>query len=196
MITLNNKQKVAPKAAQLALVLAVGAGAAFVGNNALADAGMYAGAAYGETRVNDSDFNGDNPAKKIFLGGKFNRYIGVEAAMNDYGTTGHTGYASDLKGNTLAAVVYLPLSDAFELFVKGGRLWWRDEVTVPATFHGSMSGNENFYGAGVNFNFNKTISLRLEMERYNVKLNKDKIGFTVDGSSYVDVASVGVLFNF
>jgi hypothetical protein len=192
MITLKMKQK----AAHVTLVLAVCSGMAFAASNTFADAGMYVGAAYGESRVNDSDFNGNHPAAKIFLGGKFNPYIGIEGAMNEYGKTSNAGYSSDLKGNTLALMGYLPLSDAFELFIKGGRLWWHDDVTVLNTFDGSMTGNEYFYGVGGNFNFTKTISLRVEMERYNVKLDKGKIGVGVDGSSYVDVASVGILFNF
>jgi hypothetical protein len=192
MITLKMKQK----ATHVALVLAVGSGMAFAASNTFADAGMYVGASYGETRVNDSDFNGNNPTAKIFLGGKFNPYIGVEGAVNEYGKTGHPGYSSKLKGNTLALVGYLPLSDTFELFIKGGRLWWHDDVTVLNTFDGSASGNDNFYGVGGNFNFTKTVSLRVEMERYNVDVRNGQVGLNVDGSSHVDVASVGVLFNF
>ena len=31
-----------------------------------------------------------------------------------------------------------------------------------------VTGNENFYGVGANFHFNKTIALKVEMERYKV----------------------------
>ena len=188
------------QASRVALFVALGSSVFLSANSALADtkedSGFYVGGGYGESRVNDSDFNDNNPASKLFAGLKFNNYIGIEGAINHYGTAEHAGYSSKLTGNTLALVGFLPLSDSFNIFIKGGKLWWRDEVTVLNTFHGTMSGDEKFYGVGMNFNLTEMISFRAEMERYNVKLSQSEIGVNVDGSSTVDVASVGILLRF
>jgi len=196
MINLSTKKL----ATRVALAVTLGSSVFLSANNALADAkadsGFYVGGGYGQSRVNDSDFNDNNPASKLFAGLKFNNYIGIEGAMNRYGTAEHAGYTSKLTGNTLALVGFLPLSDNFNIFIKGGKLWWRDEVTVLSTFHGTMDGSERFYGVGMNFNLTEMVSFRAEMERYKVELSQNEIGVNVDGSSTVDVASVGILLRF
>ena len=48
----------------------------------------------------------------------------------------------------------------------------------------------------MNFNFTKTLALRVELERYKVELSQNEIGAGVDGSFDVDVASVGLVLNF
>ncbi len=163
-------------------------------NSANAEPGYYVGGAYGLSRVNDSDFDENNiSALKVFVGGKYNDYIGVEGAVNDYGTSGHNGYSADLTGNTIALVGFYPFADRFEVFIKGGRLWWRDKVVVLNTFSDTITGNENFYGVGANFNLSETIAIRAEMERYKVG---DEFAFNADASAHVDVASLGVSMNF
>ncbi len=184
----------------IALAMTVGSSIVFATNSAWAEPGFYVGGAYGQNSVNDSDFDDKNPAIKIFAGGKFNDYIGLEAAINDYGEAERTGYSAELSGNTLAVVGFLPIMDCCELFIKGGQLWWKDKVEVLDTFSDTLNGNESFYGVGADFNLSESksssIALRLEMERYKVELSQNEIGADVDGSSDVDVASVSVLFNF
>ncbi len=176
------------------LALTMATGLMLTTNPANAEPGYYVGGAYGLSRVNDSDFDeNNNSVLKIFVGGKYNDYIGVEGAVNDYGTSGQNGYSSDLTGNTIALVGFYPLADRFEVFIKGGRLWWRDKVVVFNTLSDTLTGNDNFYGVGVNFNLSEIIALRAEMERYKVG---DEIGFNADASAHVDVASLGVSMNF
>lgn len=180
----------------IALSATIGSGLLAFASQASAESGMYVGGAYGQSRVNDSDFDDDNEALKAFIGGKFNNYIGLELAGNDYGKAEDNGSSSDLTGITLALMLYLPLGDGFELFAKGGQLWWEDDVRILNTFDDTLDGEEVFYGLGMNINFTDALSLRIEMERYEVELSQSEIGVGVDGSSDVDVASVGLVFNF
>jgi hypothetical protein len=157
---------------------------------------FYAGAAYGFGRVNNSDFEDDNGVYKIFIAGKFNPYVGIEAAYNDYGDSENAGNTAELTGNTLALVGFLPINERFDVFLKGGQLWWRDKVTVLDTYSDTLTGDEYFYGVGANFHITEMIALRLEMERYKVELSSDEVGVDIDGSSDIDVASFGVSMNF
>jgi len=191
MISKLNKQ-----VAGIALCATIGSAAIIFAGNAAAEPGMYVGGAYGQSRVDDSDFDDNNPAYKIFVGGKFNDYIGLELAGNDFGEAESGIYSSDLTGVTLALMVYLPLTDSFELFVKGGQLWWENDVKILNTYNDKLDGEELFYGVGMNFKFTDTLSLRVELERYKVELSQNEIGVGVDGSFNVDVASVGLLLNF
>lgn len=188
--------KLNKRVVSIALCATMGSASLMFAGQVAAEPGLYVGGAYGQSRVNDSDFDDDNQALKAFVGGKFNDYLGLELAANDYGNAEGNGYSSDLTGVTLALMVYLPLTDSFELFVKGGQLWWENDVKVLNTFDDTLDGEEIFYGAGMNFNFTETLSLRVELERYKVELSQSEIGVGVDGSSDVDVASVGLLLNF
>jgi OmpA-OmpF porin, OOP family len=179
-----------------AIAVVIGIGSLAVASGVAAESNLYLGAGYGVSRVDQSDFDDDDTAMKIFFGAKLNRYFGLEAAVNDYGDTNDNGYSSELRGYTLAAVGFLPLTEKFDLFAKGGRLWWRDEVSYLDAFDETLSGSENFYGAGVNFNFGDSFSLRLEIERYKVKLSDKEIGVALDRTYNVDVAGVGVIVNF
>lgn len=161
-----------------------------------AEPGLYVGGAIGWGRVDGSDFDDDNAVYKIFAGGKFNDYIGVEIAANDYGEAERGIFASELTGNTAAVVGYWPLGDNFELFAKAGNMWWRDKVTVLGTYDDTISGDEIFYGLGANFKFNESLALRVEMERYKVDLSQEEIGVDLDDTYNVDVASVGMAFSF
>ena len=177
------------------LVMAVMGGLGLA-TDAMADPGGYIGGAYGREKMKDSDFKDDINAKKIYLGGKFNDYIGIEASVDDYGKVKNNIYTADIKGKTLSLVGYLPLTKSFELFAKGGQLWWDADVAVLNVLDKSYSGTEPVYGAGMQFNFNPTLSMRLEYQRYKINLTKDEVGVNVNGNSTADVASVGLQMNF
>ena len=180
----------------IALAMLAGAGLLVAGQASAAETGLYFGAAYGVARVDGSDFDEDDRAIKVFVGGRLNDYFGLEAAANDFGKSSDNGVSAELRGNTFAAVGFLPMSERFELFAKAGRLWWRDKVKVGDSFRDTLDGSENFYGAGANFYVSDSLAFRLELERYEVKLSSSEIGFDLDGSFDVDVASLGVLINF
>lgn len=166
--------------------------------NAVADyvgPGAYIGAGYGLIDVNDSDFEDDDATKKLYFGGKFGRYVGVEAGVHDYGEASSELASWELDGKTLAIVGFLPFNESFSLFAKAGNLWWDADVSVLG-IDGDFDGSEVFGGVGAQFSFNKNFALRAEYERYKVELEDDEIGFDVDSDSKVNVASLGAQFNF
>ncbi len=159
----------------------------------------YIGAAAGRIDVNDSDFEDDDMSGKIYLGGKFGPYLGVEASANDFGDSSTSVSEWELDGATLALVGFLPLNERFGFFAKIGNLWW----DADARFMGvgdDFDGSERFGGVGAQFNFNDNFSLRLEYERYKVEIDEDELnvgpGVDIDVDSRVNVASAGLQFNF
>ncbi len=60
------------QASRVARIVILGSSVFLLANNALAevkaDSGFYVGGGYGQSRVNDSDFNDKNPASKLFAG--------------------------------------------------------------------------------------------------------------------------------
>lgn len=187
----NSKQKFT----RMAFAVAMGSGLLAAASFASADPGFYVGGEYGMGRINGGDFEDDTSVLKAFVGGKFNNYIGVEGAAIDFGEAEDNGFKSELTGASLAVVGFMPFTDSFEVFIKAGSLWWENDLEVLG-FESSQDGTEFFYGAGLNFYFNKTIALRLELERYEVELSADEVGIDIDGTTDVDVASVGIVFNF
>lgn len=166
--------------------------------NALANdlnPGGYIGGAYGYLDVNDSDFEGDDDSKKVYVGGKLGRYLGIEGSINDFGETSTSLASWELDGKTLALVGFFPFNESFALFVKGGNLWWDADVSVLG-FERDFDGSEVFGGVGVQLNFTDSFSMRGEYERYNVELESEEVGVDVDSDSKVNIASVGAQFNF
>jgi len=157
---------------------------------------IYLGAAYGYSRVDNEDFEDNNTVLKAFAGIKVFNFLGIEAAINDFGTAKGTGTSSELKGNTLAIAAFLPLSEHANIFAKVGNLWWDNKITVLDTFNDTLSGNESFYGVGANLAVSDSLAVRFELERYDVILDKDEVGIAFDREFELDVASVGLSFSF
>lgn len=183
------------KVAGIALAVSMGSGILVASIPASAEPGFYVGGAYGLGRVNSNDFDDDTSVLKAFVGGKFNDYIGLEAAVHDFGEAEDMGFKSELTGASIAVVGFMPFTESFEVFIKGGNLWWENDLSFLG-FSSTQDGEEFFYGAGFNFYFNETFSVRLEMERYEVELSSDEVGIDINGTADVDVASVGVILNF
>lgn len=183
------------KVAGIALAVSMASGLWVAANSATAEPGFYVGGAYGLGRVNGGDFEDDTSVLKAFVGGKFNDYVGLEVAVHDFGEAEDSGFSSELTGGSLALMGFMPFTDSFEVFVKAGNLWWENDLRFLG-FKSSQDGEEFFYGLGANFYFNPTLAVRLELERYEVELSSDEVGIDIDGSTDVDVASVGVVFNF
>lgn len=185
----------AKKITSLALSVALGSGLWIAASTAYADLGVYIGAAYGLGRVDGGDFKDDTSVLKAFVGAKFNSYVGIEGGIHDFGGADNNGFRSDLTGQSLALAGFMPLGESVELFAKVGNLWWDSDVKYLGLTN-SQSGRELFYAAGLNVYFNPSLALRLEFERYKVELTSDEVGIDIDGSTDVDVASVGVVFAF
>ncbi len=178
-----------------AAIVMMGAGSVCTSSAIAADSAFYVGGGYGMSRVDNADFDDDTNVLKAFVGGKFMDYFGVEAAALDYGSANDNDVKSDLTGYTVAAIGFLPFTDSFEGFLKVGNLWWENDIRLLGLKY-SFDGEELFYGAGFNFYFNKALALRVELERYAVQLSDNEVGMNIDEDIDVDVASVGVVFNF
>lgn len=188
---------------QRAMVIGSIIGGASISSAALADMmykpSGYIGAAVGRVDVNESDFDDNDTSAKVYLGGKFGPYLGVEASANDFGESSTDVSEWELNGTTLALVGFLPLNERFGFFLKAGNLWWEADASL-AGADDDFDGSERFGGVGAQFNFNDNFSMRLEYERYKVEIDEDELGLgfgiDVDADAKVNVASAGLQFNF
>ncbi len=138
---------------------------------------------------------------KVFGGYKFNRYGGVEIGYTNFGegradgTLFGTPVIGRWKGYgiDLSAIGTLPLGESFELFAKGGLVFWDVKSTTLSTASGEVNdrGFSGVVGAGGTWWFLPQVGLRLQYERFQ------KIG---DGSvqvqTNIDFASVNVVGRF
>jgi OOP family OmpA-OmpF porin len=101
-----------------------------------------------------------------------------------------------LKGFNLDAVLSVPFTERFSGFIRAGIV----NAEAKDTFSGtglvtvtnpspSERGTHYKFGGGLQYDFTKSFSMRLEVERYRIP---DAVGNKGD----IDLASVGVLFKF
>lgn len=169
---------VASISSALALLLAL-PGAAFAQE-------IYLGAGYGWTENQDVDVGEDTDnGWKAFVGGNAWRVLGWEVGYVDLGEYG-TGLASvDAKGWTVDLLAGVPVGPV-NPFIKVGALY--------ADVEGPVRDDQSWelkYGAGVGFDFNKNLGVRLEYERYQLENND-----AVFRDSDIDMASVSLIGKF
>lgn len=160
---------------------------------AAADNGFYLGGAFGQSTlsiddVGEAEFDGDATGYKIFAGGRFITFLGVEGSYVDFGDIDEGDGLNDLEaevtGVSLQAVGYLPLGIA-DIFVKGG-LFQQSDIVVSGSGPGAVVSSDDetapVYGAGVQFRI-KSFALRGEVEYYDVDL-ADELYMISVGASY------------
>jgi OOP family OmpA-OmpF porin len=160
------------------------------------------GSGFATTSITDDN---RDTGYKLFAGYKFNRNFALEGGYFDLGRFGFTATTVPagtlngsirLRGVNLDAVGILPLNDKFSVF---GRLGLnhaeaRDSfsgtgavtVTNPSP---SKSDTNIKFGAGLQYDFNQSLGMRLEAERHRID---DAVGNKGD----VDLVSVGLVFRF
>jgi OmpA-OmpF porin, OOP family len=143
--------------------------------------GLYigAGAGYGTQQfdISTEEFKDNTTTWKAFVGYRFMRFIGAEAAYVDFGKASDTlngGNTVDAKthGETLEVTGTLPLGDFFEIYGKAGYLWWNTDLSGQSQSD-SSSGNDPVYGAGARVIIAKKFGIRLEYEKFKIKDTKD-----------------------
>ncbi|RLT96033.1 porin family protein [Ketobacter sp.] len=164
------------------------------------DSGLYVGGNYGYLKVkDDDDFDDDNDAYQLIIGGDFNAFIGVEGSYIDFGKYGGNVASADTDGYTLALKGTLPLTDFFSLHAKGGQLWWNSDYEVVG-FDGSADGDELFWGVGAAFAVTQNVEITFDYTRYNVEFSEDEVGLlatdSIDSDVDLDHAAAGVRFKF
>jgi OOP family OmpA-OmpF porin len=168
----------------------------FASASALADvpAGFYAGAGVGKASIEDDDtgFDADDTAFKVFGGYNFNRNFAVEVSYFDGGNPddrfGIGSIEASLTGLNFSALGRLPVNDVFSVFGKIGFAAYDVEAkgrignTVVAS--DDDSDEDLSYGIGAAFNLGPSFEVRGEYEAIDVS-----------GGSF-DVLSVSGVYKF
>jgi OOP family OmpA-OmpF porin len=160
------------------------------------------GAGFATTSIvdDDSDFG-----YKLFGGYKFNKNFALEVG---YFNLGNTGFIATVPGGTLHgnmkiggmnfdAVGILPLTEKFSAFGRVGLNYAKTRDHFTSTGGVGITTNPNptanqinpKVGLGVQYNFTKSLGMRVEMERYRVD---DAVGHKGD----IDLVSLGLVYRF
>ena len=145
-----------------------------------ADSGWYIG---GHVGMADVDRTGDDDMSFKILGGyQINRNFAAEVGYIDFGKTSSGG--TDVKANAWEAVAVgiLPVMDKLGVYGKAGFFW--GETKAGGTSSDSV---ELTYGVGVQYDFTPNLGVRGEWQKYT------DVG---DGTTDIDVMSVGVVYRF
>jgi OOP family OmpA-OmpF porin len=146
------------------------------------DSGFYAGLGIGRSEARDfcTTIGGACDAKamswNLFAGYKLNRYFAVEAAYSDFGKAKTSGFVGGVASSVtsestaaeLVAVGFLPLTDQFSFYAKGGFFRYDSDGSGTGAFAGAASdkGTELTFGLGAEYGFAGGIGLRAEWQRY------------------------------
>ena len=142
---------------------------------------------------------------KLFAGYKYNKNFAVEGGYFDLGQFGFTATTVPagtlngnlkLKGLNLDAVGILPINEKFSAFGRVGMNYAESKdsfsgsgaVNVLNPNPSKREANLKF-GAGLQYDFNQSIGMRAEAERYRIN---DAVGSKGD----IDVLSVGLVYRF
>ena len=137
-------------------------------------------------------------AYKIYGGLEVNEYISMEVGYADLGETSVTGATTgtaEVNGMTLAMVGTFAVSPSITLIGRGGMNILNLEVNGPIA--GTPTNNEGdtdvawSLGLGAQYNFTKSVGLRVEYERFFDVGDEDTTGETD-----VDLISAGIVYKF
>lgn len=145
------------------------------------DAGWYIGFGIGQGQFRETPED-KSTGGKAFLGYQFNRNLAVEGGFVHLGKF----EAAKAKGPFLEALGMIPLSDQFSVFGKIGAI--RAWVTSGSA---EVSDNKTVFGYGANWNFHRSLTSRLEWERFRKLGDKD-----VTGESDVDFLSFSLIWKY
>lgn len=155
----------------------------------------YAGASIGRTDYNlggCTALSCDDKATgfKLYTGGRFSRYLGVELGYVNFGEVDRNGGEVKAQGVNLGLIGTVPITDRFSLLGKIGGIygWTKTSTAVPGLPNGNENGLGLSYGAGAQFDVTKTVGVRADWDRYRLKY----AGRDEDADLY----SLGVVFKF
>lgn len=129
---------------------------------------------------------------KVYTGGMFNDYLGIELGYLHMGKAERTAARGDAQGINLSLVGRVPLGTAFSAFAKGGATYGRTHVSSEQPFKlpgSSESGWGGSYGAGLGFELSRQSALVLEWERH-------RFHFAGDSKQDVDATTLGYMHRF
>jgi OOP family OmpA-OmpF porin len=124
-------------------------------------------------------------AWRILGGYQFNRNWAAEVGYHNLGKATAPGLDTKANAVELVGIGALPLVDRFSVYGKLGI--YRGELKAA----GAKENNSDVtYGAGLQYDFTRTVGVRGEWQRYN------KMGGGAIAKTDVDVLSVGVVYRF
>ena len=140
------------------------------------------------------NFTCDNrdTAWKVFAGGRFNRYFGMEFGYNDFGKVDQNGGRTKAFAANLSLVAALPIGDRFDVFAKGGGAYGRTDVSSDASLGlagGTKSNFEGTYGVGASYAITRNWMVRADWDRFN-------LDFVGQGKHDVDTATASLQYRF
>jgi OOP family OmpA-OmpF porin len=131
-------------------------------------------------------------AGKVYSGGMFNDYVGMELGYLHMGRADRAGGRTDAQGLNASVVGRVPFGGAFNAFAKGGVTYGRTHVSAASAAGiptGTGSGWGASYGGGLGWDFNRTSGLVLEWERHDFR-------FAGLGKRDVDMTTIGYMHRF
>ncbi len=142
----------------------------------------YIGLGYGQYKFEfdnediATEFSDSKEVYRVYGGGMFTDFLGVELAYLGFGDSSDNGLDSDIKGLSLAGIIELPVSEYFSPYAKLGWLAWEADITGQIgnlSFKDSLEGDDLLYGVGVAFGLGENVALRIEYERFEIDDNVD-----------------------
>ena len=131
-------------------------------------------------------------ALRLYAGGMFNRWLGVELAWLDFGHAERGGGTAEAHGLDLSLVGRMRLGQSFGAYGRLGTTYGRTRLDVePASglAGGAASGWGVSYGAGVSLDVSPHWTALLEWTQHDLR-------FPGDTSEPVSAANVGLLYRF
>lgn len=130
---------------------------------------------------------------KVYTGGMFNEYFGVELAYFNTGNIDRSGGRVHAHGGNLSLIAQAPLGTMAAVYAKvGGTYAWTKTSVGPLAI-GTPSGDESdagpSYGVGLRVNATRNWAFVLEWERHSLK-------FAGDDKNGTKLTTLGVQYRF
>ncbi|RZI84480.1 MAG: porin family protein [Rubrivivax sp.] len=157
----------------------------------------YVGGAVGAGKVDTTCVAGQtcedpDTSGKVYTGGMFNPFLGVELGFVQWADAARNGGNVSARGVNAMLTGFVPLGTMFTLVGKVGTTYgWTKTTLGPGVVapSGSVNGFGLAYGAGASFELNRNWSITLDWERHNLKFkNNDR--------QDVDLTSLGLKYRF
>ena len=127
----------------------------------------------------------------IYAGGMWNKNLGLEIGMSDYGKIDRAGGSTKAYGFSLKAVGVTSLTESLNAFAKAGTLYSRSSVTADAASGLTTGSDTNWgltYGVGLSFDFSPKVAATLSWDRSNVHF--------AGSQEHINATSLGLKYRF
>lgn len=160
----------------------------------------YIGVSGGQAKLGDlacSPFyscdDSSNRVIKVYTGGMFNEYLGLELAYFNTGNIDRSGGRVRAHGGNLSLLAQAPLGPMAAVYAKVGATYAWTKTSVGPLAVGIPSGDESdagpSYGVGLRLNASRNWAFVLEWERHSLK-------FAGDDKNGTKLTTLGVQYRF